>query len=392
MRILHVGKYYASHYGGIESFVGDLALEQVRVGHDVLVLAHGGASSRIRNREDFGGVEVRRVFSFGKLCHVPVAPFFGFVLWGLVGRFKPDVIHVHMPNVSALWLLLGRVKCPVVVHWHTDVAPAEHSLCGKFFYGPYKFMGERLLRRADAVIATSRQYLETSSALSRFRAKAYVIPLGLSPARLGSGAEAVGAENKAGDALRILAVGRFANYKGFEVLVRALVKVPDVHLTIVGDGNLRPQLITLVEELDLPCRVAMPGHVDDVELQTLFRNADVFCLPSTERSEAFGVVLLEAMYYGKPLITTSVEGSGMNWVNTHGETGLSVAPKDVDTLAEALWLLANDASMRQRMGKKARERFDKLFHIRVVGERIDDLYKEVVARKNTARAGRAKAL
>lgn len=390
MRIVHIGKYYPPRPGGIENFVADLAREQARSGHDVTVLVHAGKEPGVGRMVMERGVRVRRVRSYGQLVYAPVAPGFGWALWRTLRRIRPDVVHVHMPNVSAFWLLLGLKGRPVVVHWHADVVASGFDVGLRVLYPLYRIFERALLRRADVVVATSQPYLDSSDALRGVRRKCRVVPLGLSPERVGAALGPTGNADRtaSGEEPRpmIFSVGRFAYYKGYEHLVRAMVDVPEARLVIAGSGPRHEAVSRLVEQYDVPCRVSAPGHVDEVELRKLFAMCDVFCLPSIERTEAFGVVLLEAMAHARPLVTTAIPGSGVNWVNKHGETGLVVPPGDPAALSEALrWMMAHPEE-RQRMGERARKRFVEQFHIVAVQKAMDDVYYDALGREWVQRA------
>ncbi|NJB68663.1 rhamnosyl/mannosyltransferase [Desulfobaculum xiamenense] len=377
MRILHLGKYYAPHAGGIENFVADLAREQVRGGDEVMVLAHGDRPFAPPLTEVIHGVLVRRVRTFGTLVHTPLSPGFGWELARALRSFRPDVVHAHVPNVSAFWMLLARKSIPLVLHWHSDVVPSAHDAGLRRLYAPYAVFERMLLERADAVIATSAPYMQTSAALRRVRGKCRVVPLGVAPERVEfSLRERDGAGR--GRVPMVLAVGRFAYYKGFEHLVHAMRGLEDARLVIAGDGPMRGRVEALVDALELGCRVSLPGRVSDEELRRHWSEATVFCLPSIERTEAFGVAMVEAMAYGLPVVSTDIPGSGVGFVNHHGVTGLVVPPGDASALADAIGTLLDDAAGREAMGRAARKRFDEFFHIGPVRESVSDVYGELL--------------
>lgn len=373
-RVLHLGKYFHPFRGGIENFLRDLAREQAATA-EVLVLAHHHQRGASTSREEMDNVAVVRVRTFGSLAHTPLAPGFGAVLARELAGFRPDVVHAHLPNVSAFWLLLHPPGCPVVVHWHADVAPSALDRRLAALYPFYRPLEQALLRRARRIVVTSRPYLETSQPLARHRDRCRVVPLGLDPARfVGRDQEAAQAPPDAGPML--LAVGRFAYYKGFEHLVRAAALLPGVRVVIAGGGPLWPAMRRLVDGLGLAGQVELPGPVDDATLHRLLAGCQVFCLPSVERTEAFGMVLLEAMAFGRPLVTTAIPGSGMGYVNQDGITGIAVRPGDPQALAAAVRRLLDDDGLRCGMGRAARERFAAEFHIRPAARRISAVYAE----------------
>jgi glycosyltransferase involved in cell wall biosynthesis len=238
-------------------------------------------------------------------------------------------------------------------------------------------MESRILALADRVAATSPDYLQTSAALAPYRDKCRVIPLGLDPARL----EAAGAKPewmpKRSFGATVLSVGRFTYYKGFEHLVRAAARLEDTCLVIAGKGPLKDNIRKLADDLGLSGRIIMPGEVEDRDLAWLYENCDAFCLPSVERTEAFGMVLLEAMSRGLPLVTAAVPGSGMNFVNLDGETGLIAPPADHKALASALREVLKPG-VRESMSRSCRRRFADHFHIDPVRRKLDEVYEDVL--------------
>ena len=383
MKILHIGKYYPPFQGGMENFLADLAREQVSQGHEVQVLCHQHERGRPTETDPVdSGLEITRVAIMGVVAYAPITSGFFRILKDVLSFFKPDVVHAHMPNLSAFWLLFSRVPAKVVIHWHSDVVSSENDWKLRVLYPFYRVFEKRILERAHRIIATSDAYLQTSAALQAFRDKCRVIPLGVSLDKLGNFAgefddrvdpERINDHPIAGQDF-ILSVGRFTYYKGYEYLIRACKAGYQGRLVIVGDGPLKPGLMKLVRKLGLEKRVFMPGMVDDDHLHGLFARCTAFCLPSIERTEAFGMVLLEAMFHAKPLITTRVEGSGMNEVNVHGETGLAVSPKDPADLARAMNFMLEQKQKAGRMGENGRLRLKQRFDICRVAREVEKIY------------------
>lgn len=382
MKILHIGKYYPPFRGGMENFLSDLAGSQISRGHEVKVLCHQHDKT-LPGRTETGrdGPEIIRVRIMGVAAYTPVAPGFYKALKNVLGQFQPDVVHAHLPNVSAFWLLLIRKKFRLVIHWHSDVVSSENDWKLRTLYPFYRLFETRLLARADSVIATSRQYLETSIPLKQFKHKCVTIPLGIRTDKFGSAGKNTDSGAGSPENTFILSAGRFTYYKGFEYLIRACSQGYSGRLIIVGDGPLRPELKRLAHEMKLSSQVVMPGKISDHELHDLFKTCTAFCLPSIERTEAFGVVLLEAMFYGRPLITTRVAGSGMNEVNVHQETGLVVEPEDSRALARAMQCMLDNPDHARDMGQKGRERLWDRFVLDRIAREVDEIYERVQGQK-----------
>mgnify|MGYP006283797553 CR=1 FL=1 len=376
MKILHISKFYPPEPGGIENFVHDLAAMQVKQGHEVFVIAHQAGFGRKTQWQSLDGVKVCRIRTFGKLSYAPLAPELPIHALVLLLRHKPDVIHGHLPNTSAFWLLLLKKTAPLVLHWHSDVIASSVDRKLALLYRFYRPCEVWLLNKADCLISTSKSYLSSSKVLGRYRNKGVVIPLGVNPNRLLYDNNISVSENKSAF-FTVLSVGRFSYYKGFEYLIQAAEKLPAVHFKIVGDGPYFSVIENLVKKKNLEKRVELLGRVEEDRLRTLFAACDVFCLPSIERTEAFGLVLLEAMSFSKPLITTDIEGSGMSEVNLNGVTGLQVPPADASELADAIHRLYANPEIRKEMGARSRIRFDQNFHIQAIAGQVEQAYKNV---------------
>jgi glycosyltransferase involved in cell wall biosynthesis len=372
MRILHIGKFYPPVPGGMERFLADLVEAQRAAGHDVTVLVHDD-----RRYESAGDPPwLMRCPVWLQLFFAPVSPMFPVWLQRALRMHTPDLLHIHMPNVSAFWalLLLRARRIPWVIHWHSDVEPSKHRRSLRLGYPHYYIFERALLERAESIIVTSRPYLEASRTLAPWTAKCYVVPLGVDPGRLPDIPQAQTQGMWRGARLRVLAVGRLAYYKGFETLVRAVIGEPDMELTIVGEGEERRNLEAILERAGTPGNVRLLGEADDETVHKLMASCDVFCLPSRERTEAFGLVLLEAMRYAKPLLVSNLPGSGMTWVAREGQNAVLVPPEDVVAWRAALLALAEFPAKHQIMGRLGAERYARDFDIRIVAARIDWLY------------------
>ncbi len=386
MRVLHVGKFYPPYAGGIERSSADLCGALAARDVDVDMLAHAAPREAARSYTS-DGVRGTLAACHGQLLYAPISPGFPLLLKRLITERQPDLLHLHMPNVSAFWALLSPAarRLPWVVHWHADV-PLDVSRRGvRAMYRLYRPFEQALLRRARAVIATSEPYRASSTALSAWLGKTAVIPLGLadSLAATARGNElAVPATPAlwptADDAnLRVLAVGRLSYYKGFDVLLRAVAQVPAASLLLVGSGECEAQLKAIAHELGIEARVRFAGHVDDATLALAYREAQVFCLPSIERTEAFGMVLLEAMRARLPVIASAIPGSGVGYVVADGVSGMLVTPGDVGALAHALARMARDADLRARLGAGGETRWRAEFTLDRCANRVLDLYRSI---------------
>jgi glycosyltransferase involved in cell wall biosynthesis len=359
MRILHVGKYYAPERGGIEATMQSLCEWSVAHGHAIGALVHQRPGVARSTSETIAGVDVRRVACLGAPLYTPVSPTFPFELSHAIERVQPDVLHLHMPNPSCFSALAvsAAKRVPWIVHWHSDIPPDSPDWRLRAAYRAYRPFEQALLKRASAIVATSQAYLDASDALAPWRAKAHVIPLGCDDVEQPAPTRD---EWPSGEGIRLLAVGRLSRYKGFDVLLEALARSRDARLLLVGDGECADALRSQSARLGMDARVRFAGNVDDTALLAAYASADAFVLPSLNRGEAFGLVLLEAMRAGRAVVASAIAGSGIGEVVADGETGILVPPGDIDALAAAIARL-DDASLRAKFGAAGNARWRERF-------------------------------
>jgi len=364
VRVLGIGKFYPPEYhGGLESVVVTLNAELVRRGIAVTYVV-----SRVRGGarvDDVDGVRVVRVASAGTLLSQPLSP----GLLAAARREPGDVVHLHHPNPLGDLAAL-RDRRPLVITQHSDVV-RQRAL--RAAYGP---LVRGAVARARFVAVASTQLLAGSEELRGFEAKVRVIPFGIDPARFAAtpavAARAAALRASVGGAPVVLAVGRLVGYKGFDVLIRAMSGLAAA-LVVVGTGPEEPRLKALAG-----AGVVFAGRVTEEDLLAWYHAADIFCLPSVTRAEAFGVVLLEAMACAKPLVTTALP-TGVAAVNRDGTTGVVVPPGDAGALREALAGLLASSGRRMEMGAEGRRVLEREYTAALMGERYEALYREALA-------------
>lgn len=368
LRILHVGKYYPPYRGGMEVFLDDLLKEQRRQGIDAHALVHGDPLP-----DDPPWVQ--RVPVQFNLSYAPIALGFRSALNRAIDRIQPDVLHIHMPNNSALWALTlpGARKVPWVVHWHSDVVVSNIKWSVALAYMVYRPFEQALLERSQQIFATSPPYLQASAALKPWQDKCEVVPLGIDlraalpsmPAGADGGAHTKHAWRQ-DTQFKLLSIGRLTYYKGFETLIRAVSELPGVELLIAGDGELREELHELIDRhrpANGHSSVRLVGGVDEAEKHALLEACDLFCLASRERTEAFGIVLLEAMQHARACLVTDLPGSGMPWVVAQAQAGLHVPFEDVAAWRSSIARLQHDVELRNKLAQKGRHALHRLFSI-----------------------------
>jgi glycosyltransferase involved in cell wall biosynthesis len=242
-----------------------------------------------------------------------------------------------------------------------------------------------LLRRADTIVAATLVYADSSAALSAFRKKVIVVPYGTVNNNVRNLNFELGTSNlnKFKGKKIILAVGRLVKYKGFDVLIKAAKYLcDDSVVVIVGGGPLEKDLLQTIDENGVKERVFLAGRLSDAELHFLFEQATLFCLPSTYRAEAFGVVLIEAMSYKLPIVASDIPGSGVPWVNKHGVSGLNVKVGDPIALAEACNQILTSSELRASLSEGASQRFFSEFSEDVFVRRMMQVYDQLLTIKN----------
>jgi glycosyltransferase involved in cell wall biosynthesis len=365
--VLHVGKYYPPQPGGMERVVQLLCERAAGVESQVLV----SATVPRTIRESWNGVAVTRAARFGSIGSVGVCPTLPLEL----ARANPDLTVIHEPNPVALVAdMLARQRGPLVVWYHSEVLRPAWKY--RLLYRPFL---QRALARAARIVVSSPRLVEHAEELRPYAAKCRVIPFGVSLGRFAATPEV----QRAADQIRrrhhrpiVLFVGRLVPYKGVSVLLDALETL-DADAVIAGTGPLAGALAAQAASRGLGDRVRFAGEVSEAELLALYHACDVFVLPSVTRAEAFGVVQIEAMACGKPVISTSLD-SGVPWVNQHDRTGLVVPPGDAAALARAIGALACDPARRRRLGEGGRARVEREFTVERMAERVGALYEEVL--------------
>ncbi|MGH7918125.1 MAG: glycosyltransferase, partial [Candidatus Binataceae bacterium] len=313
-------------------------------------------------------VKVMRAARWCTVSSAPVCP--GMVRY--IRKSPAAIVHLHLPNPAAMLAYqLSRHRGHLILTWHSDIV-RQHRIMRVL--GPFE---HRLMRRAAACIVTSGNYLDSSPMLRAYRERARVIPYGIALERFSRAEPGAVAALRARHGQRVvLAVGRLIYYKGFEFLIRAMCQVNAV-LLLIGDGPLRRPLEREAHALGVGERVHFVGELQNDATAAYYHAADVFVLPSVARSEAFGIVQLEAMAAGRPVINTRID-SGVPYVSIDGVTGLTVAPRAPETLAGAINRLLDDTALRAQYGAAAARRVREEFSLDLMARRTLALYHEVL--------------
>ncbi len=372
MRILHIGKYYPPYQGGMETVLENLVLGLMEAGQEVAVLVAGQGPHQVREAivHQQGTADLVRLANLGVWNSQPLTPGMVSTLRRLLAQFRPDLVHLHLPNplLGAAWRLLGLFPGhpslpPYVVWHHADIT--RQKLGGRLLAPSIR----HLLERARGICVSSDSLVSGSPVLARFSGKIRVIPFGLDPEPWSSVTSDFSG--------RFLFVGRLVRYKGLEVLLEAVAKVPQVRLDLVGEGPLKRDLASTLIRLHLGDRVRLRGALSSAELLTAMSTAKGLVLPSLDASETFGLVQLEAMAAGLPVIASDLD-TGVREVGIPGQTGLLVPPGQVAPLAEALGRLDRDPTLARQLGAAGRARFQSHFTRRQMIDNLMEWYVSIL--------------
>jgi rhamnosyl/mannosyltransferase len=383
-KVLHLGKYYPPEPGGIEYVLKHLLEATGSRFDNYAIVADKGPGHR--EEKGTGGTVYRRKEA-GTMFLTPILPGLTSFLHGLRKRHRFDCIVLHAPNpMTSIALAISDMVAPLreklVVFYHGDILvdAALHRLA----YSLFRPIERRLLRKAVRIIATSPNQARFSGNLKRFEGKVEILPL-MVPDDWGAGTpeeaeEARSIRSGFGTPL-VLFVGRLVAYKGLSSLISAVPEVPGASFLIVGDGPLDDDLKKQAGRLGVSDRMRFLGRVRN--LKPYYMACDLLVLPSVSAVEMFGLVQLEAMSFGKPVVTSDLK-TGVTYANVDGETGLTFPAGNSAKLSEALNRLLSDDRLRERMGRYAGERVRREFRSSVVGEKFIGLITELCGKGDPA--------
>jgi glycosyltransferase involved in cell wall biosynthesis len=373
VKVLHLGKFDGD-VGGIERYVRAL-LGGLPADIEVINLVANDLP-RTDQHCNFRYLTVRAA-SHGLLASVALAPSMPLLARRLHLEHRFDIVHLNFPDPLGQFTAMALPRSVKrVISWHSDIVKQRMALA---LYRPFL---DAFVRDADAIIGATPQHFSSSQQMAPGKPGQLreVIPYGFDAGAFGwnDAARQRRAELDAQPRTRpvIFTVGRHVYYKGFDVLIRALRSV-DADLWIGGRGPLTESLHQQARDAGVSERVRFLGFIPDEELVAYYEACDVFCMPSTERAEQFGLVQLEAMHCGKPVVATRL-GTGVEYVTLHEVSGLLVEPGNVDALASALNSLLGDATLRDRLGAAGRQRVAEAFSVQQMVDKTVAIYRQLV--------------
>ena len=370
LRVLQVYKDYSPVVGGIENNIKLLAEGLRSCGIDARVLV---TNTSLKTKAGIiNGVPVAKTGRLVNVSSAPVSPGMLPTLWNM--EKEVDIAHLHLPYPPGelAQLLCGRSRRTVLTY-HSDIV--RQKALGAL-YSPFLRL---MLQRADLIAVSNPAYIRSSQFLRTVAGKCRVVPFGIKLDRFDradTNNEAVAEiRNRHGRPL-ILFVGRLRHYKGIDVLLHAMQQI-DAHLLVVGVGPMADEWRSMSMNNGLSDKVTFAGELSDEELVNAYHAADLFVPPSTNRAETLGIVQLEAMACGLPVVCTEL-GTGTSFANQNGKTGFVVQPGDPDELAAAIRKLLDNDSLRYEMGRNAMARSRHEFSNKTMIARIINFYQEAL--------------
>lgn len=370
MKILQLGKFYPIR-GGVEKVMYDLmcGISSRGVDCDMMCAACEGHKGVIHVNEHG---KVLTFHSWSKLAGTTIAPSMILGLKKICDEY--DIIHVHHPDpMAGLALWLSGFKGKVVLHWHSDILQQKIALK---LYMPLQ---NWLLKRADVIIGTTPVYLKESPHLKLVQEKTTCVPIGIEKVQEVSQEEIDKLRARYPGKKIVFSLGRLVPYKGYEYLIEAGNYIDnDTMILIGGTGPLKVVLENKIKNLNLQGKVQLLGRICDEDLPIYYHACDLYCMSSIQKTEAFGIVQIEAMSCGKPLIATNIPESGVSWVNKHGVSGVNVEPKNSKAIANAINDITSNKELYAIYTNGSRKRFADWFQIENMVDGCLKIYKRLL--------------
>lgn len=360
-KITHVTRYAYPHIGGIEAVISQIndSLPNEDFEKEVLCCSNTEKSSF----ED--GVKYNRCKFLFEFAANTISPEF---IWKL-SRVNTDVLHYHMPFIFAVIAhFIARPKYKkLYITYHSDIVGYDKIM------KPFWFIYKKFIEQADKIHVLSPNIIESSKIINPYKEKCVVIPQGINLEDKSDNEKVNRIKEKYKGRKILFSLGRLVKYKGFIYGIEAMKKVDNAIYLIGGSGPLKEEFENYIKENQLENKVILLGRVNDEDLDNYYKACDIYLFPSIMQSEAFGIVQLEAMKYGKPVINTSL-GTGVNYVSIHNETGLTVEPQNAEELANAINKLLNDDNLRETFGQNAKKRVENIFEINKIKNKYIKLF------------------
>ena len=372
-KILQICNYFPPHIGGIEQVAKDIIMS-LKDTYEIKTICFNGDKGTIV--DSFFETEITRVNINKMVGSQQIGIDFEKKLKQILNEFKPDIVIFHYPNPFQAYSLCKYLKnknFKFILWWHLDIT--KQKVLGKFFY----LQNKKLLKYADEIVATSPNYIENSNWLSKNKDKCVVISCCVDDKRMAFDELIL---KKASEIKQVyvgkkicFACGRHVEYKGMRYLIEASKYLTDDYKVLIGGKG--PLTDDLKKQARNDTKIEFLGKISDEDLKSYLLACDVFCFPSITKNEAFGISLAEAMYYHKPAVTFTINGSGVNYVNLNGVTGIEVDNSNSKAFAEAIMTINNDLSLKEKYACAAEERAKTLFSFETFKRKLNFLIKNI---------------
>jgi rhamnosyl/mannosyltransferase len=382
MKILQLGKFYPIR-GGVEKVMWDITVglaergipcdmlcavlpgEKADEEHQFMVIKDAKETLELSMGPYGRVIGVRAVT---KKAATMLSP--AMIRWMRQHASEYDIIHIHHPDpMATLALWCSGYKGRVILHWHSDILRQKFLL---FFYSPLQSW---LIRRAERIIGTTPVYIRESPFLSHVQDKVTYVPIGIQPV-IYDPREAARIRAQYPGKKIVFALGRLVPYKGFDTLISAAANLTSDYIVLIGGkGPLKEDLERQIAELGVQDRVKLLGFISTNLLPAMFGACHIFAMSSNQKTEAFGIVQIEAMSCGKPVVTTRIPHSGVSWVNQDGVSGLTVPPSDPKNFAFAIKRICDTEDSYHIFSAGAMERYVDIFTSRQMIDKIINLYE-----------------
>lgn len=281
-----------------------------------------------------------------------------------------DIIHVHHPDpMACMALFCSGYEGRVILHWHSDIQKQKTLL------KLYEPLQNWLIRRADCIVGTTPVYLEKSPFLKDVQEKTVCLPIGVEPVYKDCEKEEIIRKRYGGKKI-VFSLGRLVHYKGFRYLIEAAKYLGNDYVVLIGGtGPLKNELQEQIFNEKLAGKVELLGRVSEDDLPGYYAACSVFCMSSVQKTEAFGIVQIEAMSCGKPVVATRIPDSGVSWVNADEESGINVMPEDAKGLADAIMKITSNDEVYTKYSEKSLKRFKTLFTKELMIEKCLKIYR-----------------
>ena len=367
MKIVQIISYYPPHLGGMENAVKEMSENLAKRGHQVEVFTSNIGCKNVKLRST-KNLKIHWLLGW-EFVHFPILPS---LFFKLIRIPKDSIMHVHIAQafVPEIVFLVSKLRgIPYIAHIHLDVEPSTKMGFLLPFYK--KVFLQKVLSFSSKIIVPTKGYIDlVSKKYAISKNKIYEVPYGIDLKKFKS------LSGKSHDLIRLLFVGRLSIQKNVPLLIRSFKKITEknlrnIELHIVGDGEEKSKIINLIKAEKLEKKVILHGALRGKRLYKIFSNSDIFIL--TSRNESFGIVLIEAMASGLPIVASNI--LGVRDIIEKNRTGLLVKPEQED-FVKAIEKLLNNSQLREKLIKNGLEEVKKYSWDKIV-EKFEDVYQSV---------------